>query len=663
MKIDSIEDTLYFLAGLDVAHTSTVLSEGGTTGQAGTVISPTLNRLNATNWTDNQWFNFVCGLIKVAAGQTPPTPFPEYIEGYNFAIIPPDTVYARGTANEIVWTGVDEIILQVGTLDGSTITYKTYLINLTNLTFTFLYDGQIQAPKYYIAAHGSTNAQGTNPAINDFVSRIDDQFFIAGKESYISGIRSIIAQSNGTTRTVALRYDTGVSEMYSTSLHNCLLCGDIDHPFTTTMYKVVSGAVINPTVVESSWLNDGKLPVYTHLYINGTYNEAFPVPCGNHTLVYIKETVVGPGYVTWTYVGYEFENCDIRFSDETDIQLVGTFTGKVLRHDVNQDCARWAFHYGSNSLAMCFNDSMGRLEFPQFIQTADTVTLGDNKGLNFIGYIPPGTAYGESLWTPGTYGLVVVRTAAGDATYKLMCDTGELVYDHAGGIESPMSSLMWNVGYYYSSANQYPIMDSVEVSDNNYCAIVKQPYVQNGNTLHRYHLATFSLTSTGISQITLNYSYSDSIIAQSLSVIEGYLLVIQENAVLLPCYSISGNTPTFYKSVWMPSVRCDTYTARRPQGLWADGDRLYAFVDALQIGVDAGGNSIYLNNAIFIFTNAHLTLDGTYGLLTAQFTGHYFADVTFDVALHRIGSACFTRKEILNHTEDLFTHTITLSVY
>ena len=155
MKIDSIEDTLYFLAGLDMAHTSTVLSEGGTTGQAGTVISPALNKLDATNWTDNQWFNFVCGLIKVAAGQTPPTPFPEYIEGYNFAIIPPNTVYARGTANEIVWTGVDEIILQVGISEEAyDYVYKTYLIDLANYTLTELYDGAVQLPKAVINWYG-----------------------------------------------------------------------------------------------------------------------------------------------------------------------------------------------------------------------------------------------------------------------------------------------------------------------------------------------------------------------------------------------------------------------------------------------------------------------------------------------------------------------------
>ena len=488
MKIDSIEDTLYFLAGLDVAHTSTVLSEGGTTGQAGLVVSPTLNKLDATNWTDNQWFNFVCGLIKVAAGQTPPTPFPEYIEGYNFAIIPPDTVYARGTANEIVWTGVDEVILQVGTLEGSTITYKTYLINLTNLTLTFLYDGEIQAPKDYICFYGKIAYQAADDydTYLDFdTSRIGDYYFTAHIEASIQQsshtyssniVNNACAGSQATSRETLQTYTSNMGNpRYCTSLGTWIHIWNVAG---ANLHFVQSGRTPTPGIVDN-WYYTGSLELLISLTVNGSSRNVIAVKdCGDNIILCVTDGA--------NITGYEFTDCDFVFdlfvsANHSQSSLLGTFTGRMFNSMVD-----W-YAKGTNEIFMSFADQ-NRMTFLQPQASQDIVELEyPHNCINIIGFIPPGVSYNDSgvyrQWTPNSYALVVTRSSAGDRTYRLNYDTGDLIYEHDGVITSPMSSFMWNT--------ERNTLDAVHMSGNDYYALEST----GSQTL----LEAFSLTATGIS--------------------------------------------------------------------------------------------------------------------------------------------------------------------
>ena len=470
MKIDSIEDTLYFLAGLDVAHTSTVLSEGGTTGQAGTVISPTLNRLDATNWTDNQWFNFVCGLIKVAAGQTPPTPFPEYIEGYNFAIIPPDTVYARGTANEIVWTGVDEVILQVGTNTGSTVEYNTYKINLQQYTFEFMYSGEVQLPKE-VLTHQGYFRQSNSWVWHELkgLTRIADYHYLSSRDGSYYNLRRGVAGSSG-MQWSAITFSFSIGSNYSSVAcvgKSLIFCteGSTSPYYITNAYLFMTDS--NGDIIQNepyySWAYYSRrnisLILTNRLVIDGyAYLITDIVSAGNNIVIY--------GTVNGVKRGYEFTNIDMSFGEDDNLGSVtpqGTFTGRVY-DDADMIVS------GSNHTLGLKKDSSQMLMVKPVVSTQN-VTLAykvqaDSSGLVTRMETAAGlyNVVGSTTERSGNQ-LLTVRSVNGDSTWEFDVETQSLVYVGDG---VPGDTILWNKEAHVVDSGVSYVADVISTASNTY---------------------------------------------------------------------------------------------------------------------------------------------------------------------------------------------------
>lgn len=75
MKTDSVVDYSYFMLGAAIASPKGMF---GTTEvpivdtSAGTALG--LPTLKSVDWTDNQWYNFICGLLSAEHVNSTPTP-------------------------------------------------------------------------------------------------------------------------------------------------------------------------------------------------------------------------------------------------------------------------------------------------------------------------------------------------------------------------------------------------------------------------------------------------------------------------------------------------------------------------------------------------------------------------------------------------------------
>lgn len=656
MKIDSIEDTLYFLAGLDVAHTSTVLSEGGTAGQAGLVVSPTLNNLDATNWTDNQWFNFVCGLIKVAAGQTPPTPFPEYIEGYNFAIIPPNTVYARGTANEIVWTGVDEVILQVGvSRKPYTLNYKTYLIDLAAYTLTELSNSAIQLPKAPLNEYGSGPSAIPNYWIAQIgLSRVGDYHYISG---YIGGSTSdyqtlkVTAAASGKTSTQIL--SSIANQCRSAGIYKSLLIGTqgtsapltLDHLYmfmTDDNGDAIEGAA-------NSWASFPKLTLNTLskcLVIAGyAYEITDVVAAGNNIIVYTT--------INSEKRGYEFTDVDFTFGEtftSNIVALTGTFTGRVY------DDADWIFVGTNRILAAKLTSSRISMFTPQtsgqqatlaysvVTDSSDRVRQMDTADVlhNIVGIIPPDTvAYrgtaAEFVWTMPYEALLVIRSTNGDSTWRLNVITGTLTFVHDGAPSTDGSSLVWDVDTSLTQGgNTYSgfVVDCVNDGNDNYWSVcVRLSNMSQGG----------GETYEGISDCFVQYSglsgssevFSNDGMLTPLSSGKGVGMIYTNGQIVVTQGTTIGRNAGCVAHVYNVSVNTITYAGRMtiPALMQTSGS---STIRHYVIGITQSDDTVLITaisaddgmTRAFEFGGVSVARSGSYYRISGTFTGKVYEDPT-----------------------------------